>query len=173
MNEPSSASEAEPKTTRQRSKELDLELWTHYSSFGGQDKNTMVTIASWLLGGSAVMLTYIWNNLISPNSDIKSIWYISQPVKALGFAILGMCVSILAAYISLLYGGYANWNWEKAKRIAENREWKDLLPSHEKSLEHSLNAAATRLLKTASLIRGWLLCLGGTFWEPLFHASFI
>lgn len=132
----------------------------------------MVTIDSWLLGGSAVMLTYIWNSLISPNSDIKSTWDISQPVKALGFAILEMCVSILAAYISLLYAGYANWNWAKAKRTAENREWKDFLPSHEKSLGHSLNAAATWLAQDCELRKGWLLCLGGTFWEPLFYGFF-
>jgi hypothetical protein len=130
---------------RERSPDQDLELWKHYASFGGQDKNTMVTIASWLLAGSVAMLAFIWNELISTKAlDINSILTIAYPTRALGIAGLGAGVSTLAAYISLLYGGYANRNWEKADRIAANRGWKDLLPSHDAPSGYSLNAIARR-----------------------------
>ncbi len=42
-----------------RNPDQDLELWKHHASFGGEDKNRMVTIASRLLGGSAAILLYI------------------------------------------------------------------------------------------------------------------
>jgi hypothetical protein len=148
MNKNTRASEPQSEYICDRSEELDLELWKHHANFGGEDKNRMVTIASWLLVGSAGMLAYSWENLSFENINIWEIKNIAEsirdPVKALGFAILGLGVSILAAYISLLYGGYANRNWEKADRIAKNRGWKDLLPSHETSSGYSLNAIAKR-----------------------------
>jgi hypothetical protein len=43
-------------------------------------------------------------------------------------SMLGISVSISSGYITILYGGYSNRNWQKADDIAENRGWKDLLP---------------------------------------------
>jgi hypothetical protein len=166
----------QPESSDQRTPDQDLELWKHYSSFGGQDKNTMVTIDSWLLGGSVAMLAYLWNELIPPKDlDIGSILDISLPVRALGIAALGAGVSTLALYISLLYGGYANRNWEKAGRIAEKR-WKDLLPSHEKSPGHSLKAIAKRWArdcepeKMLAPVFRWYFC--GAFFLFVIHLAF-
>jgi hypothetical protein len=35
-----------------RTADQDLELWRHFAGFGGEDKNRMVTVTSWLLGFS-------------------------------------------------------------------------------------------------------------------------
>ena len=52
------------KTFYGRESEQDLELWKHHASFGGEDKNRMVIVSTWLLGGSAAILWYIWTKLI-------------------------------------------------------------------------------------------------------------
>lgn len=88
-----------------RSAEEDLEIWKHFASFGGEDKNRMVTIATSLLGGSAVILWYIWTEQV--NFDDGNL-VLEEAGRALGVAILGAGVSFLAAYVSLLYGGYSN-----------------------------------------------------------------
>ena len=106
----------------------DLEFWKHYAGFGGEDKNRMVTIASWLLGLSAAMLGYIVSETISPES-----FSVTEPVKALLLSVVGLGVSIVAAYIAVLYGGYSNRNWEMADRIASRQKWSDLLPPPSKS----------------------------------------
>ena len=139
MNETTGAVEPQPGPFYGRSEGEDLELWKHHASFGGEDKNRMVTIATWLLGASATMLWYIWPRLICPDP-----LGIKEPLIALGVATLGMGVSALAGYISLLYGGYANRNWEKADQIAASRGWEDLLPLEHKAPGHGLNAIAKR-----------------------------
>ena len=90
-----------------RRPEEDLELWKHYASLGGEDKNRMVTIATSLLGGSAAILWYILTNQIC-SSKSCDLWplKLKEPVIVFGVAILGMGVSILAAYVSLLFGSY-------------------------------------------------------------------
>ena len=109
----------------------DLELWKHYASFGGEDKNRMVTIVIWLLGGAAFILWHIWLHLIETSSvKTSSIKFcLTDPLKVLGVAIVGMGISALAGYVSLLYGGYSNRNWAKADQIARYRGWRDPLPN--------------------------------------------
>jgi hypothetical protein len=41
-----------------RTPDQDLELWKHFATFGGADKNTMVTAASWILGFSATIVGF-------------------------------------------------------------------------------------------------------------------
>ncbi|MFX0202763.1 MAG: hypothetical protein ACFFCW_42205 [Candidatus Hodarchaeota archaeon] len=142
MNETSDTSEPQPEPFYGRSAGEDLELWQHHASFGGEDKNRMVSIATWFLGASAAMLWYIWTSLICPNP-----LGIKEPLITLGVATLGMGVSALAGYISLLYGGYSNQNWEKADQIATSRGWKDLLPLDHEAQGHGLNAIAKRLAR--------------------------
>ena len=108
-----------------RSAGEDLEIWKHYASYGGEDKNRMVTIATSLLGGSAVILWYILTKQVNFNDGNL---VLREAGISLGVAILGAGVSFLAGYVSLLYGGYSNRNWEKANQIAFNRGWYDLLP---------------------------------------------
>ena len=103
-----------------------LELWKHFASAGGADKNSMVAVASWVLGFSATIIGYIITQLTTPNSLNPS-----EPKKVILLSCLGMFISGLAAYVSFLYGGYANWNWANADHIADNNKWEVLLPDSE------------------------------------------
>ena len=100
-----------------------FEAWKHFASVGGADKNTMVNVASWLLGFSATIIGYIAAKLLKACP-----FEISQPVTALFLAGLGCLTSLAAGFVALLYGGYANWNWGRAKDIARDRKWDHLLP---------------------------------------------
>ena len=107
-----------------REDDHDVELWKHHASFGGEDKNRMVAIASWFLGFSAAILWYVAVQLIAPDE-----WELRHPLRSALVSVLGIGISLAAGYISILYGGYSNRNWKKADDIAELREWKDLCPS--------------------------------------------
>ena len=100
-----------------------LEAWKHFASVGGADKNTMVTVASWLLGFSGTILGYVVTNLLKSDSFV-----LLQPVPTFFLGGLGILTSVAAGLVALLYGGYANWNWARADEIAEARGWHDLLP---------------------------------------------
>ena len=133
-----------------RTTQEDLELWKHHASFGGADKNRMVTISTWLLGGSAAILWNIWTEQIDWEKQID--FYkleFENPVRALGVALLGIGVSFFAGYISLLYGGYSNRNWEKADEIARHRGWYDLRASNNKNVTRNgiLNPIAAKLAR--------------------------
>jgi hypothetical protein len=106
-----------------RKQEQDLELWKHHATFGGEDKNRMVVIASWLLGFSAVILAQVEYHL-----DDFGRLTLNQPERAAPYAAIGAIVSITTAFVALVYGGYANRNWYKADEIASSEEWTDLLP---------------------------------------------
>lgn len=106
----------------QRSTSNYLELWKHYAAFGGEDKNRMVTVASYLLGVSAGALGIIV-------SQLKGEWItFEQPQQAVMFSTLGIIISGIAADTVLLYAGYSNQNWQKADDIARDHGWNDLLP---------------------------------------------
>lgn len=106
-----------------RTAEDDLELWKHYASFGGEDKNRMVLIASWLLGFSAVILGQLEKHLASARQ-----LSLMAPELGVLHSLSGMAISFAAGYVALLYGGYSNRNWKKADEIAFSRSWDDLLP---------------------------------------------
>jgi hypothetical protein len=114
--------EEDTKLRYRRSSAQDLELWKHHASFGGEDKNRMVTITTWLLGFSAAIFWYAVTKLPLSNSG--------DALRIILISILGISISVFAAYISLLFSGYANQNWEKADEIASERHWCDLLPDH-------------------------------------------
>ena len=94
---------------------------------GGTDKNTMVTIVSWLLAFAATAIGYIvtHKDMIGPTAG-----EISHPLRMMAVSLLGLVVSGIAGYVTLLYGGYANRNWAKADEIADRRGWLDLLPGN-------------------------------------------
>lgn len=122
-----------------RSIDQDLELWKHHASFGGEDKNRMVTISTFLLGAAGALFWFIFTQRTS------GILELNGPAQVLVAAILGVAASGLAAYMSLLYGGYSNLNWEKADEIANARGWKDLVPDKNRRIEGSgLNGFAKR-----------------------------
>jgi hypothetical protein len=46
-------------------------------------------------------------------------------------AIFGVLLSLVAAYVALLYGAYAAWNWAIADEIACAYQWRELCPDHD------------------------------------------
>jgi hypothetical protein len=101
----------------------DLEVWKHFAGMGGTDKNTMILVVSWLLGLAAGAIGYCVNELSdSPSAGL------GQPVSVVAVSGLGLILSLLAAYVTLLYGGYANRNWAQADMVARKHGWRDLLP---------------------------------------------
>jgi hypothetical protein len=105
-----------------RTPEQDLELWKSFATSGTGDKNTLVIAASWILGLSAGAFGYIVPQLLKPGSA-----GFTDPVKVSVLAFLGVVASCTAGYMALVYGGYANRNWEQADRIARFHGWKDLV----------------------------------------------
>lgn len=94
---------------------LAFEAWRTCGATGGSDKNHMIQIVTWLLGFSAAIIgLQVTNGL--PDSRV---------------ALLGVLVSLVAAYVALLYGGYAAWNWSVAYQIAQDWEWRPLQADHD------------------------------------------
>jgi hypothetical protein len=82
-----------------------LQLWQHFVSTAGEDKNRMITITSWLLGLSASIIGLVLTqNLDSDNERVLSAF--------------GIVVSVFAVYIVLLYGSHERWNRTKADTLA-------------------------------------------------------
>jgi hypothetical protein len=109
--------------------DLAFKAWEHFSSTGGTDKNTMVTVVSWLLGFSSVIVGYMVKEQFKPDSLV-----LRQPLPTLFLAGIGFVISIVATFVALLYGGYAKRNWGRADEIAKARGWHDLL--HEPARHH-------------------------------------
>ena len=88
MNTQTEVNKSQAEAFYGRSPDQDIELWKHHASFGGEDKNRMVTIASFLLGFSAAIVGYIVERLVAPNA-----FKLGQPLKALAAAALGILAS--------------------------------------------------------------------------------
>lgn len=97
-----------------------IQLWQHFASVGGNDKDRMVTAATWLLAFSGAIVGYIVTKGLSSDHYEASVF----------LAALGLIVSLLAAFVTLMYGGYANSNWAIADTIAIKRKWYDLIPAN-------------------------------------------
>ena len=58
-------------------------------------------------------------------------------LKGIYIPVLGVVISCVACYVSLLYGAYSNWNWAQADEIArqskDNPKWRELLPENSKA----------------------------------------
>jgi hypothetical protein len=107
-------------------------LWKYFGGVGAADKNTMVTVESLLLGFSAAIIWYVVTNLDFHPLSLK------EPYKGICLGVLGVVISCVAGYVSLLYGGYSNWNWAKADAIARDQaerfpKWARLLPENAKA----------------------------------------
>ncbi len=97
---------------------LGLEVWQYYGGIGGDDKNKMIQIVTWLLGFSSLIIGFYASGKLV------------EPVATVLLIVLGMVVSFLAAFTALLYGGYATWNWAIADRIAQNYKWREQTPDY-------------------------------------------
>jgi hypothetical protein len=122
---------------RGRESEHDLEIWRHRAGVGGEDKNRMVVIASWLLGLSAVILGSIASQVTEDGG-----WTLEEPRRAFMVAMLGIFVSAVAGYVALLYGGYSNRNWAKADEIARRQGWRNLVPPDDSTPHKSTDREA-------------------------------
>lgn len=91
----------QPEELNQLSPQEILFVWQYFANIGGHDKDRMVT-----------MLTFLSPFLIGTIGFA----YINDNEVA---AITGFLMSLIALAIVLMYGGYANRNWEQADRIAE------------------------------------------------------
>ena len=95
-----------------------FEAWKHFGSTGGADKDRMIQIVTWLLGFSAA--------IIGAQATGKLVE--SRPTALL--SCLGIVISLSAAFVALLYGAYATWNWGMADKIAGGHGWSELLPTN-------------------------------------------
>lgn len=116
---------AETGDRQPRTPQQDLEFWKHFAGMGGTDKNTMITIVSWLLAFAATAIGFIATEdglIASKFPELES------PRRMMALSLLGLGVSAVAGYLTLLYAGYTNANWAKADEIADRHGWVDLLP---------------------------------------------
>lgn len=102
--------------------DVAFEVWKHHASIGGADKDRMVLMATWLLALSAGILAFVLKEPEQPN-------VVRGPIVARCLAIVGVMTSVVSALVTLVYGGYANWNWAKADQIAKDYGWWRLDPT--------------------------------------------
>lgn len=90
---------------------LALEVWKYYQGIGGADKDRMIQIVTWLLGFSAAIIGFYASGKLT------------EQLATVLLIVIGIFVSLLAAYVALLYGSYAAWNWSIANQIAHDYKW--------------------------------------------------
>lgn len=134
-----------------------LELWKYFGGVGAADKNTMVTVETLLLTLSSTALGYLITQIFCFNP-----FSVTKPYQGLGVAVLGLAISLVAAFLAVLYGGYSNWNWGMADFIA--RTQRDEIARTQTSW-----IAPTRLRDTATPPIKWeaLLPEKADTWETL------
>ena len=122
--------------------EIAFEAWKHFANIGGGDKDRMITISTWLLGFSAGIVVFSFSEKLNTTT---------APLVPILLPIVGLIISFISGIISLMYGGYANWNWAKADQIANDYKWIRLDPRNsppnmkETSKKFSLVGLALRL----------------------------
>lgn len=132
-----------------------MELWKFFGGVGAADKNTMVTVESLLLGFSAALIGYVVTNLLCFNP-----LSVNESFQGVCVALLGTAISGVAVYVSLLYGGYSNWNWAQADAIARDQairhpKWAQFLPENAKAArENWKQLGKPSLLCTIALASG-------------------
>jgi hypothetical protein len=96
---------------------LAFEVWKYYGGIGGTDKDRMIQIVVWLLGFSAAIIGFYASGKLT------------EPLATV-LLVIGILVSLLAAFVALLYGSYAAWNWSIADQIACNYKWTEQKPDY-------------------------------------------
>jgi hypothetical protein len=140
---------SEPKRPRTWDNEhLALEAWKYCGGIGGSDKDRMIQIVTWLLGFSAAIIAF----------------QAKDELKHTSVTILGIVVSIAAAYVALLYGAYAAWNWGIADEIAKPYNWRELRPDHDPTRSSKAGWQRTLIRRLAKPCHGRI--------APVFWAFF-
>jgi hypothetical protein len=88
-----------------------IDVWEHFAQTGGNDKDRMVNICSWLLAFSVALASLAFVQEVHPHLLSKR-WTFTV------LAVFGLLTSLTSGLVALIYGGYANWNWAKADQIA-------------------------------------------------------
>jgi hypothetical protein len=101
------------KDSRPLSKADKIQIWEHFVSSGGADKERMITIITWLLGLSATLLGYFGAQIFDPGMGPFGV-----PSRAGVPAVFGMLASLFACYIEWEYRRHATWNWNRADDFA-------------------------------------------------------
>jgi len=87
-------------------KKQAFEVWKCHTNIGGDDKNWMIQIVTWLLAISSAIFGFAVTQ-----HDIGLSQHVLLPI-------LGIGVSLLGALVAILYGGYAAAHWKIADSIA-------------------------------------------------------
>ena len=99
-------------------------MWKKFAETGGADKDRMVHVCNWLLSFSVAIIGVAFAKGVDPSIVTKG-----AAIAILGG--LGLLLSIASALVTIIYGGYANWNWAKADQIARVYHWDILKPKDE------------------------------------------
>jgi hypothetical protein len=71
---------------------LAFEVWKYYGGIGGDDKDKMIQIVTWLLGFSSLIIGFYASGKLT------------EPMGTLLLAVLGMLISFVAAFTAQNYG---------------------------------------------------------------------
>ena len=116
-----------------------FEAWKCHTGIGGDDKNWMIQIVTWLLGFSSAILAYA--------ATAKQL----QSLQHVFLAVLGIGISLLGVLVAILYGGYAARNWSIADRIADAYGLEEqrctYCPYEDKPASWSVTGLARRIAK--------------------------
>jgi len=135
---------------------LAFEAWKYCGGIGGSDKDRMIQIVTWLLGFSAAIIGF----------------QAKGELKDLSVSIFGILVSLVAAYVALLYGAYAAWNWAIADEIAEAYDWRELLPDYDPTRSSKSGWQRTFVRRLASPCQGKIApVFWAFFWVSLVSAA--
>ena len=129
-----------------RNDDVDLELWKHFARMGGIDKNTMITTVSWLLALAAAIVAYMATEM-----TVGARPWLDDAPATMVVSVLGLLISGIAAYVALLYAGYANTNWASADRIARRHGWHELLPDASEGIRTEVEGAKPGFLAGRAL----------------------
>ena len=122
-----------------------FEVWKHFAETGGRDKDRMVEVCNWLLAISIAIVGFAFAEGV--RTDL-----VSHKTAFIVLASFGLLVSLVSALVALTYGGYANWNWAKADKIARRSVW-PLQPNDEPWTENEKKDGS-------HLLARWGRCLG-------------
>jgi hypothetical protein len=93
-----------------------VSIWQHFADIGGSDKDRAIAVFSILLPIIVAATGFAAKSLLSA---LKQSIDPELLLQAGIVATVAMIISIIAALITLMYAGYANWNWSKADKIAQ------------------------------------------------------
>lgn len=93
----------------------EFEKWRYFVGVGGQDKDRMITISTWLLAFGAAILGYI----VTKGIDYGGILSLKQPLEVFFLSSVGIFICVITGYVISRFADHANRHWWIADRILE------------------------------------------------------